>query len=719
MMDYDFIINILIIGFYVGIALYTTFVFLGRTNDLSNLAFSLMCFNYACTSYNRTLFTLLPFYNDGLGNLGYAFLSFTFGICHAFFCHTVFNLRQIRLFSLSYVVVGGVASLIFLPLYAITYNSFFLQILFFIIAVYAAIFTVLFMIFIFINKEYKKKRQRLILFGYGFFVIVLVIIMGYYAIFSQPLYSRVVTFTFMGAVVMFAYALSRQFNDEYKRMKVAEGNLQEQIELKTAELNQSNTDLRNLINIIAHDFKDNISGVLNCFNKYTKEFSADYEQLIRRELTRLTHDMNVLLTARQGGIEQIGYDHSTLFDFSLILRSKVKLLQAKLENRGEGLKLMANIDSGIYVRADRTALDKIASNLLANAVKFTLLKGVEGPAYVNVSLTATKDNCLLTIKDNGIGIKEENREKIFEPFFREFGRLRGASGSGLGLSIVKGAVDSLEGSITVESEEGKGTTFRVILKGAEAANASLDTNIGYEGELDLERETVDEFRRTPVEGLPNILYVENDLKHIRVFCDEYGDIFNVYLALDGAEALKMLENIPRPNVIISDIYMPVLDGFGFREAISESYSEIPFVFLTALDADEIPANSFSSGAVSIWHKTGLNYELLKLQIMAFCGLAESRREQIEEAAEKYSKEKIQRIAKQFGFNMTKTHIFSYMLEGKSTNDIERLLIDEHKIGLTNGTVRRNRSEILKIIREGGYSRVKCVGSLRDFFNDFC
>lgn len=524
--------------------------------------------------------------------------------------------------------------------------------------------------------------------------------------------------SYLVTFIAFANNLSEEYHQNYRELLELKESLEEQVEEKTAELNRSNIKLKNLIDIIGHDFKDNLSGILNCFNRYTKEFSPDYETLIRKELTRLTHDMNVISSSKKDGAEIINYDHSTVLDFGAALKSKVKFYRVELEEKGYNIKLTVDITHQVLVKSDSTAMDSIISNLLSNAVKYTLLKEGEEPGYVNITLAATRDSCQLTIKDNGLGIKAENHNHIFDLFFRESDRLKGSSGSGLGLSIVKGAVDSLGGSITVDSEEGAGTIFKVTLPRYRGKIESPPGTGQNEEIIEVEPTTIDKFRQEFDEEHYNILYVENELKHIRLFCDEYGDSFNIYLASNGKEAIELLETIARPHLIISDINMPLMDGFSFRKAVSESYGDIPFIFLTALNDDNLPSHSYQTGALAILQKTDLDYSLLKLQITAFCTLSDIKREQIEAVAEIYSREKVEQIARKFAFNEVRTHILSYMLEGHSIINSKHLLLENNSISITAGTTKRNRSDVLRIIRKGGYEYVTDIGTLRVFFNSF-
>jgi signal transduction histidine kinase len=120
-------------------------------------------------------------------------------------------------------------------------------------------------------------------------------------------------------------------------------------------------------------------------------------------------------------------------------------------------------DSLMPIRGDRRRLDQVMTNLLSNAIKYSPAGG-----RVGIRAETEGDRIVLSVSDQGIGIPEEERRRIFEPFYRG-ARLRGTvPGTGLGLSIVRRIVDAHEGTITVQSAAGGGSTFEVRLPIAQA-----------------------------------------------------------------------------------------------------------------------------------------------------------------------------------------------------------------------------------------------------------
>jgi two-component system phosphate regulon sensor histidine kinase PhoR len=111
------------------------------------------------------------------------------------------------------------------------------------------------------------------------------------------------------------------------------------------------------------------------------------------------------------------------------------------------------------VEADRGALEQILSNLVENEVKYA-----SGKSTVTIATAVEDEQFVITISDSGPGIAEVHLSRLFERFYRvDAGRSRELGGTGLGLAIVKHLLEAHAGSISVESEEGKGTTFRLVL----------------------------------------------------------------------------------------------------------------------------------------------------------------------------------------------------------------------------------------------------------------
>jgi signal transduction histidine kinase len=178
--------------------------------------------------------------------------------------------------------------------------------------------------------------------------------------------------------------------------------------------------------------------------------------LISNNTIQLTAFINNLLTT--ASIEAAKAEpYYELFDLAALAQEVVDLFQASAENKGLTLKL--ETVPSLSMVSDVTMMRQIITNLVSNAIKYT----ERGSAVL--SLSEVGDIFIISMNDTGIGIDPQHHEMIFDKFFRVrqpkgFGIQQG---SGLGLAIVKGLVETLKGSVSVESELGKGSTFTLRL----------------------------------------------------------------------------------------------------------------------------------------------------------------------------------------------------------------------------------------------------------------
>jgi two-component system phosphate regulon sensor histidine kinase PhoR len=149
-------------------------------------------------------------------------------------------------------------------------------------------------------------------------------------------------------------------------------------------------------------------------------------------------------------------------DLAEILQRTIELMRLSAEEKG--VSITCEIAEGLPMfSGDRGGMEAVFVNLISNAIKYTPRGG-----KVDVSLNKEDKEIQLTVADTGIGISSNDIDRIFEKFYRiKTERTKSIAGSGLGLSIVKGIVDAHGGGVHVKSEEGKGTTFTVILPGEE------------------------------------------------------------------------------------------------------------------------------------------------------------------------------------------------------------------------------------------------------------
>lgn len=261
----------------------------------------------------------------------------------------------------------------------------------------------------------------------------------------------------------------------------------------------------------------------------------------------------------------------------------VDLLIQKLGQQYSGLAEKDNIQFvytslPIKVMTDSFRLEQILHNLVHNAFRYTGKNG-----RIELSAVQEKEFLQITVSDDGPGISEELQEKIFERFFKV--NENNHEGTGIGLSLVKEYVQSLLGTIQIESKVGEGTQFIVSIPNAHGALHPNALAIN-DTKADL-----------GIDGKPVLLVVEDHADLNEFICTFFEDDFQCISAFDGEEALeKMAHQIP--DMLISDLMMPNMDGNTFIQNLkkNEEYGHIPIVVLSAKSQTESRIDLYKIGA---------------------------------------------------------------------------------------------------------------------------
>jgi len=270
---------------------------------------------------------------------------------------------------------------------------------------------------------------------------------------------------------------------------------------------------------------------------------------------------------------------NAVFNFRDMISKTVEVLSFRMEEKAQSFEL--HIDEGIpeFIFSDDQRLTQVIANILSNAVKFT-------PENGRIELTATlkeakeERQCILEIAvtDTGIGISDEQKSKLFRSFEQaDNGISRRFGGTGLGLAISKKIVEMLGGNIKVESEPGKGSCFSFTLV---TNQAERPINSGSESDLleALSSKSLDGLRILLVED------VEINREILMALLENSGIVFTC--AENGAMAIEMFEeSSDQFDIILMDIQMPELDGYGatrkIRELDNPHAKEIPIIAMTA------------------------------------------------------------------------------------------------------------------------------------------
>jgi signal transduction histidine kinase/DNA-binding response OmpR family regulator/streptogramin lyase len=384
---------------------------------------------------------------------------------------------------------------------------------------------------------------------------------------------------------------------------------------------------------ISHEFRTPLTLIQGTVTKLEKEDAfpgrqVDY-RLIERNADRLLQLINQLLDLSKLEAGKLDL-HPKPGELTVFL----KILAASFASLYQSKHIAYSYDlpeEPLHVRFDADKLEKIVVNLLCNAYKFTPAGGeVTFSARVSEK-DATYCKVHLTISDSGIGIPAEQLPRVFDRFYQaDASATRDYEGTGIGLALVKELVDLHGGIISVESSQEKGTTFFVrlplgltpaptsredeLLPGPFTQKVNSLPDAQYEEDQALSGKKVQE-------QAVQVLVVEDNTE-LRRFLTQ--NLLREYTVLEAENGLKGYEQAIRtiPDVIISDVMMPGLDGVSLcgKLKTDERTSHIPFILLTAKADVESRLQGLSTGADDYLTKP-FNLEELQLRIR---NLLESR-----------------------------------------------------------------------------------------------
>lgn len=387
-------------------------------------------------------------------------------------------------------------------------------------------------------------------------------------------------------------------------------------------------------------------------------FHREHLKVFQRNALRLLKLVNTLLEFSRlevGRIQAI-YEPTDLAMFTADLAS---MFRSAVERAG--LRLLVDCPPlAVPVYVDRGMWEKIVLNLLSNAFKFTAAGRIE------VRLCQIADQVELQVSDTGCGISEQNQARLFERFYRvpvEFARTH--EGTGIGLALVQELVRLHGGSVSVESSIGVGSTFKVALPlgyahlPSELVRLTADP---YAQPLDAVSYIEEAFSWLPAtRSQPAALPIETHSESVPttapaahiLIADDNADMRNYLVHLlgkryrvtavaDGNAALAALRQ-HTPDLLLSDVMMPGLDGFGLlREIRADPHTRLlPVVLLSARAGEEATIEGLSAGADDYLIKPFAASELLA-RINALLELSRLRREA--EQREQQHSQRLSRLA---------------------------------------------------------------------------
>ena len=388
---------------------------------------------------------------------------------------------------------------------------------------------------------------------------------------------------------------------------------QQQLTLQTKELNEKNENIlkakddvekasaykNEFLANMSHELRTPLNSIILLSklltqnqNKTLDESDVEKTSVIHRagnELLLLINDILDLSKIESGNME---LEYSDISSNEIL--HEMRGLFGEVANEKKLDFIVEDNFSDVF-STDKTKLSQVLKNLLSNAFKFTK------DGSITLSITPKEDELRIVVEDTGIGIPNDKLALIFEAFKQVDGSIsREFGGTGLGLSISKTIVDLMGGDIRVESKLGEGTSFIVTLplkrgKLVKKEDLVIDTSpnepsIIIEEDLDL---VEDELKNK------NILIVDDDSRNIFALTSTIesmgGEVFS---AFHGEEALEVLEEDNKIDLILMDIMMPIMDGLKTTKEIKakDKYKNIPIIAVTAKTMPQDKQTCLDAGA---------------------------------------------------------------------------------------------------------------------------
>ena len=385
-----------------------------------------------------------------------------------------------------------------------------------------------------------------------------------------------------------------------------------------AELDRAKTDF---FSNVSHEFRTPLTLIMGPLAELRASSALEDDRRAREELEviernaqRLGKLVNTLLDFSRLQAGRIDARFEPL-DLSVATTELASVFRSAVERAG--LRFTVDcppLDAPVYV--DRDMWEKVVLNLLSNAVKFTFDGGI------TVALRRDGDRVVLTVADTGTGVPADELPRLFERFHRvERARSRSGEGSGIGLAMVRELVGLHGGTITAESEPGSGTTFTVALplgsdhlpveqvaeetagSGVSAAAEPFVTEAlrwlpAVEDAEPAPAGLPVAMDRDPLVTTPGRVLVADDNADMREYLLRLlRPRYAVEAVADGNAALAAALAVP-PDLVLSDVMMPGLDGMGLLTALrsDERTARVPVVLLSARAGQEAAVEGLAAGA---------------------------------------------------------------------------------------------------------------------------
>lgn len=387
-----------------------------------------------------------------------------------------------------------------------------------------------------------------------------------------------------------------------------------------------------------------ISATIYKLKAMAPQYEEDY-LVMDSNINRTTRLLRQILEVRKS---QAGQLHLLVSRGNLIsfIEEACENIRPMAEHQQVRLKFNKPYSEGTaWFDADK--MDKIIYNLLSNAIKYNKVGG-----KIDVSLSLSKEQAVITIADNGIGMSKEKMKHLYTRFFDGDYRKQNMPGTGIGLSLTHDLVKLHHGDIRCESLEGEGTIFTITLPIRKKAYAPDEIDVSNKRkavdqkaiqqvsqEVNLEApnsEEEDKPKLAPVrqsifirKNASKILVVEDNEELLALMLQVLSKNYHVFTAKNGKQAMNIIMK-EKLDLVVSDVMMPIMDGIELTKQLKsdKSFWQLPIILLTAKNKEEDKTEAYAIGADAYITKP-FKFEELEVRINALLANRKKMIEKIE------------------------------------------------------------------------------------------
>lgn len=356
----------------------------------------------------------------------------------------------------------------------------------------------------------------------------------------------------------------------------------EMLALKTAQLAELNSAKSRFFANISHELRTPLTLILGPLEAALQEKTDAEPGKIKQTMKMVRRNSRKLLALVEEILDLSKLESNklevqiTAIDFKQFIHRLFSNFEPGAELKKIYCHLNYLLDNDLRIQTDRRKLEKIINNLIGNALKFTASGG-----EVSVTVDEINDKLIIKVKDTGRGIRPDDLPYVFDRYFQSKqpdAPIEG--GAGIGLALSKEYAELLGGSLHVKSKWEQGSIFTLEIPKSIAPEPQVVENEPFTKVV----EVTNEKPSPPAKPRATLLIVEDNLEMQQYIQETLGEWYALQTAFDGQAAWELLQNgESKPDLIISDVMMPEMDGFTLLEKLKQDPAlfSIPVVMLTA------------------------------------------------------------------------------------------------------------------------------------------